>query len=91
MADIGLTTALRITAAIVATLARVAVAVDWHLSHAPAYGSEITRAEEALAQRACRRRHTSLLRTSYCGGLVHALCRDPITRVVSAHLDLVAP
>ena len=91
MADIGLTSALRITAAITAWLALVTVAVECHLSHRPARVPELSRAQTGFALRACRRRYTALLRASRHGPLVHALCGDPRTRVVSMHIELVIP
>ncbi len=89
--DIGLAPALRITTALAGTLALVAMAVQWHLSHAPARESEISRDHIALALRACRVRRMALLRASRCGPLIYALCGDPKTRVVSSRLELVVP
>ncbi len=91
LADIGLGPAARITTAIAATLALVAMAVQWHLSHEPTRQPEISRDHVALAMRACRGRRGALLRASRCGPLIYVLCGDPRTRVVSSRLELVVP
>jgi hypothetical protein len=91
LADIGLGPAVRITTAIAGTLALVAMAVQWHLSHEPTGEPEISRDHVALAMRACRGRRVALLRASRCGSLICALCGDPNSRVVSSRLELVVP